>query len=153
MNKLRTAALRIRASQRQQLVRVEFLDPRFFRYSKRQFAPLAISAQYLRDSTITRFFRSTIDRGTFGVVQRLDAKGNPIDVLGNRVGQPTIDRVGFNIETQRILSQKSHSIIFFRYSYEDVRLRNIDILLRKDILHPNEIVRLSRFGTSFVYDP
>src|SRR5207249_917287 len=92
------------------------------------------------------------DRGTFGVVQRLDAKGKPIDVLGNRVGQPTIDRVGFNIETQRVLSQKSHSIVFFRYSYEDVRLRNIDSLLIKDILQPDEIVRLSRFGTSFVYD-
>src|SRR5205807_2399540 len=142
----------LRASQRQQLLRFEFLDPRFFRYGKRQFAPLAISAQYLRDSTITRFFRSTIDRGTFGVVQRLDAKGNPIDVLGNRVGQPTIDRVGFNIETQRDLSQKSHSIVFFRYSYEDVRLRNINSLLIKDILQPDEIVRLSRFGTSFVYD-
>ncbi len=152
MNRLRSAAIRLRASQRQQLLRFEFLDPRFFRYGKRQFAPLAISAQYLRDSTITRFFRSTIDRGTFGVVQRLDAKGNPIDVLGNRVGQPTIDRVGFNIETQRVLSQKSHSIVFFRYSYEDVRLRNIDSLLIKDILQPDEIVRLSRFGTSFVYD-
>ncbi len=75
MNRLRQAAIRIRASQRQQLIRVEFLDPRFFQYGKRQFAPLAISAQYLRDSTITRFFRSTIDRGTFGIVQRLDADG------------------------------------------------------------------------------
>jgi len=33
-----------------------------------------------------------------------------------------------------------------------VRLRNIDSLLIKDILQPDEIVRLSRFGTSFVYD-
>jgi outer membrane protein insertion porin family len=152
MNKLRTAALRIRASQRQQLVRVEFLDPRFFHYSKRQFAPLGISAQYLRDSTITRFFRSTIDRGTFGVVQRFDAKGNPIDQFGNRVGQPTIDRLTLGIETQRVLSQKSHSIVFFRYNYEDVRLRNIESLLIKDILRQDEVVRLSRFGTSFVYD-
>src|SRR2546423_1756558 len=152
MNKLRTAALRIRASQRQQLVRVEFLDPRFFHYSKRQFAPLGISAQYLRDSTITRIFRSTIDRGTFGVVQRFDEKGNPIDQFGNRVGQPTIDRLTLGIETQRVLSQKSHSIIFFRYNYEDVRLRNIESLLVKDILRQDEVVRLSRFGTSFVYD-
>jgi len=67
MNKLRQGAIRVRASQRQQLVRFEFLDPRFTRYGTRQFAPLAISVQYLRDSTITRFFRSTIDRGTFGV--------------------------------------------------------------------------------------
>jgi outer membrane protein insertion porin family len=152
MNKLRQGAIRIRASQRQQLIRFEFLDPRFARYGKKQFAPLAISAQYLRDSTITRFFRSTIDRGTFGVVQRLDEKGKPIDVLGNRVGQPTIDRVTFSVETQRVLSQKSHSIVFLRYNYEDVRLRNIESLLIRDILQPDAVVRLSRFGTSFVYD-
>jgi outer membrane protein insertion porin family len=152
MNKLRQGAIRIRASQRQQLIRFEFLDPRFARYGKKQFAPLAISAQYLRDSTITRFFRSTIDRGTFGVVQRLDEKGNPIDVLGNRVGQPTIDRITLSVETQRVLSQKSHSIVFFRYNYEDVRLRNLDSLLIQDILLQDAVVRLSRFGSSFVYD-
>ena len=152
MNKLRQGAIRIRASQRQQLLRVEFLDPRFFQYGKRQFAPLGISAQYLRDSTITRFFRSTIDRGTFGIVQRLDNKGNPIDQFGNRVSEPTIDRLTFGIETQRVLSQKSHSIVFFRYNYEDVRLRNLDSLLIKDILRQDAVVRLSRFGTSFVYD-
>jgi outer membrane protein insertion porin family len=152
MNKLRQGAIRIRASQRQELVRFEFLDPRFAKYGKKQFAPLALSAQYLRDSTITRFFRSTIDRGTFGIVQRLDAKGNPIDVLGNRVGEPTIDRLTFGIETQRVISQKNHSLIFFRYNYEDVRLRNIESLLIQDILEPDRIVRLSRFGTSFVYD-
>jgi outer membrane protein insertion porin family len=152
MNKLRQGAIRIRASQRQQLLRVEFLDPRFFQYGKRQFAPLAISAQYLRDSTITRFFRSTIDRGTFGIVQRLDAKGNPIDQFGKRTGQPTIDRLTFGVETQRVLSQKSHSIVFLRYNYEDVRLRNIESLLIKDILRQDEVVRLSRFGTSFVVD-
>ena len=152
MNKLRQGAIRIRASQRQQLIRFEFLDPRFARYGKKQFAPLAISAQYLRDSTITRFFRSTIDRGTFGIVQRLDEKGNPIDVLGNRVGQPTINRLTFSIETQRVLSQKSHSIVFLRYNYEDVRLRNTESLLIRDILRPDEVVRLSRFGASLVYD-
>ena len=152
MNRLRQGAIRLRASQRQQLVRFEFLDPRFTRYGTRQFAPLALSVQYLRDSTITRFFRSTIDRGTFGVVQRLDAKGNPIDVLGNRVGEPTINRFTFSVETQRVLSQKNHSIVFFRYNYEDVRLRNIESLLIKDILVPDQVVRLSRFGVSFVYD-
>jgi len=152
MNKLRQGAIRIRASQRQQLIRFEFLDPRFARYGKKQFAPLALSAQYLRDSTITRFFRSTIDRGTFGVVQRLDEKGNPIDVLGNRVGQPTIDRLTLSVETQRVLSQKLHSIVFLRYNYEDVRLRNLESLLIKDILRPDEVVRLSRFGASFVVD-
>jgi outer membrane protein insertion porin family len=152
MNKLRTAAIRLRGSQRQQIVRLEFLDPRFARYRKDQFAPLALSLQYFRDSTITRFFRSTIDRGTFGIVQRLDADGNPIDVLGNRVGEPEIDRLTFTAETQRILSQQRHSILFLRYTYEDVRLRNIESLLLKDILLPDRVVRMSRFGTSFVVD-
>ncbi len=152
MNKLRQGAIRIRASQRQELIRFEFLDPRYFHYGKKQFAPLALSAQYLRDSTITRFFRSTIDRGTFGVVQRLDAKGNPLDVLGNRVGQPTIDRLTFSVETQRVLSQKLHSIFFLRYNYEDVRLRNIESLVIQPILQPDQVVRLSGFGTSFVID-
>src|SRR5205807_6330507 len=152
MNKLRQGAIRLRASPRQQLIRFEFLDPRYFHYGKRQYAPLALSAQFLRDSTITRFFRSTIDRGTFGIVQRLDAKGNPIDVLGVKSGKPEIDRFTFRIETQRVLSQRRHSIVFFNYNYEDVRLRNIDSLLIRDILQPDEIVRLSRFGTSFVYD-
>jgi outer membrane protein insertion porin family len=152
MNKLRQGAIRVRASQRQQLIRFEFLDPRYFHYGKRQFSPLALSAQYLRDSTITRFFRSTIDRGTFGVVQRLDAKGNPIDVLGNRVGQPTIDRVTLGVETQRVLSQKSHSLLFLRYFYEDVRLRKIESLLIQPILQPDQVVRLSGVGASFVVD-
>lgn len=152
MNKLRTAAIRLRGSQRQQIVRLEFLDPRFARYRKDQFAPLALSLQYFRDSTITRFFRSTIDRGTFGIVQRLDADGKPIDVLGNRVGEPEIDRLTFTAETQRVLSQQRHSILFLRYTYEDVRLRNIESLLLKDILIPDQVVRMSRFGTSFVVD-
>jgi outer membrane protein insertion porin family len=152
MNKLRQGAIRLRVSQRQQLIRFEFLDPRYLRYGKRQFAPLAISAQYLRDSTITRFFRSTIDRGTFGITQRLDANGNPVDVLGNPVGEPTINRLTFNIETQRVLSQKSHSLLFLRYFYEDVRLRNIQSLLIQPILLPDQVVRLSGFGASFVYD-
>jgi outer membrane protein insertion porin family len=152
MNKLRQGAIRIRASQRQELIRFEFLDPRYFHYGKNQFSPLALSAQYVRDSTITRFFRSTIDRGTFGVVQRLDAKGKPLDVLGNRTGQPTIDRLTFSIETQRVLSQKSHSIFFLRYNYEDVRLRNIESLVIQPILQPDQVVRLSGLGASFVVD-
>jgi len=134
------------------LLRFEYLDPRFAHYGQKQFAPLALSLQYSRDSTITRFFRSTIDRGTFGIVQRLDAKGNPIDVFGQKVGQPEIDRFTFNAETQRVLSQRNHSIVFARYSYEDVRLRNIESLLIKDILRPDEVVRISRVGASFVYD-
>ena len=152
MNKLRQGAIRIRASQRQQLLRFEFIDPRYFHYGKKQFSPLALSAQYLRDSTITRFFRSTIDRGTSGVVQRLDAKGNPIDVFGVRTGQPTIDRLTFSLETQRVLSQKSHSLLSLNYKYEDVRLRNIQSLLIQPILQPDEVVRLSGPGASFVID-
>ena len=152
MNKLRQGAIRIRASQRQQLIRFEFLDPRYARYGKKQFAPLAISAQYLRDSTITRFFRSTIDRGTGGIVQRLDADGKPVDQFGNRTGEPTIDRLTFGIETQRVLSQRLHSIVFLRYNYEDVRLRNIESLLIQPILQPDQVVRLSGFGASFVVD-
>ncbi|HEX5705062.1 MAG TPA: POTRA domain-containing protein [Pyrinomonadaceae bacterium] len=152
MNKLRTAAVRLRGSQRQQIVRFEFLDPRFARYRKDQFAPLALSLQYFRDSTITRFFRSTIDRGTFGIVQRLDEDGNPIDQFGNPAGEPEIDRLTFTAETQRVLSQKRHSILFLRYVYEDVRLRNIESLLLKDVLRPDQVVRMSRFGTSFVMD-
>jgi outer membrane protein insertion porin family len=151
-NKLRQAAIRIRASQRQELIRFEFIDPRYFHYGKRQFSPLALSAQYLRDSTITRFFRSTIDRGTFGVVQRLDEKGRPLDVLGNRTGQPTIDRLTFSVETQRVLSQRLHSILFVRYNYEDVRLRNIESLVIEPILRPDQVVRLSGMGASFVVD-
>jgi outer membrane protein insertion porin family len=152
MNKLRQGAIRVRASQRQQLVRFEFLDPRYFRYGKNHFSPLAISAQYLRDSTITRFFRSTIDRGTFGIVQRLDAEGKPIDRFGFRVGDPIIDRLTLGIETQRVLSQKKHSLLFLRYNYEDVRLRNIQSLLIEPILRPDQVVRLSGFGASFVVD-
>jgi outer membrane protein insertion porin family len=152
MNKLRQGRIRVRASQRQQLVRFEFLDPRYFQYGKKQFSPLALSAQYLRDSTITRFFRSTIDKGTFGIVQRLDAEGNPIDEFGNRVGEPTIDRLTFSVETQRVLSQKLHSILFLRYNYEDVRLRNIESLLLQPVLQPDQVVRLSGPGASFVID-
>jgi outer membrane protein insertion porin family len=152
MNRLRQAAMRIRASQRQQLVRFELLDPRFLQYGNRQFAPLAVSLQYLRDSSITRFFRSTIDKGTNGIVQRLDEDGNPVDQFGNRAGEPTVNRFTFGVETQRVLSQKSHSIIFLRYNYEDVRLRNIESLLLQPILQPDQVVRLSGPGVSFVYD-
>ena len=57
MNRLRHGAMRLRGSRLQQLVRLEYLDPRFARYNKTQFAPLAASVEYQRDSTITRFFR------------------------------------------------------------------------------------------------
>lgn len=152
MNKLRQAAVRLRASRQQQRVRLEYLDPRFKRYGERSFAPLALSLEYQRDSTVTRFFRSSIDRGTMGIVQRVDVDGNPLDEFGLRVHEPTINRFTAQIETQRILSPKTHSILFARYSYEDVRLFNLQSLLVKPILQPDRAVRLSRFGVSYVRD-
>ena len=129
MNRLRHGAMRLRASGRQQLVRLEYLDPRFARYNKYDFAPLAASVEYQRDSTITRFFRSAIDRGTMGIVQRLDEDGNPIDIFGNQVNEPTINRFTAAIETQRVLDRRTRTIIFGRYSYEDVRLFNLESLV------------------------
>jgi outer membrane protein insertion porin family len=151
-NSLEQAALRVRMSQRQQLVRLEFLDPRFFKYRKRDYAPLGLSAQYLRDSSITRFFRSTIDQGTNGIVQRLDENGNPVDRFGQPAGIPTINRFILTAETQRVMSRKLHSLLFARYNYEDVRLKNIDSLLIEPILRPDAVVRLSGPGMSFVID-
>ena len=151
-NKLRQGAMRLRVSSRQQSVRFEYIDPHFASYGARQFAPLTISAEYRRDSTVTRFFRSTIDRGTFGIVQRLDAKGNPIDEFGVKTGQPTINRFTLSVDTQRVLSQKTRTIVFARYAYDDVRLFNLESLVIKDILLPDRAVRLSRFGASLVRD-
>ena len=152
MNRLRQGAMRLRASRRQQLVRLEYFDPRFARYNKIQFAPLAASVEYQRDSTITRFFRSAIDRGTMGIVQRLDEDGNPIDIFGNQVNEPTINRFTATVETQRVLDRRTHSIIFGRFSYEDVRLFNLDSLVVRPILEPDRKIRLARFGVSFVRD-
>jgi outer membrane protein insertion porin family len=157
---LRQGAARLRASRRQQLLRLEYFDPRFRQYGEQKFAPLAISLQYLRDSTITRFFRSTIDRGNFGIVQRLDEEGKPIDELGNRTGEPTINRLTFNVETQRDFElelgprgqQLKRSTLFLRYSYEDVRLFNISSLLIAPLLRPDRAIRLSRLGAAFARD-
>jgi len=151
-NKLRQGTMRLRASGRQQLVRLEYLDPRFARYNKTEFAPLALSLEYQRDSTITRFFRSAIDRGTQGIVQRLDEDGNPIDIFGNQVNEPTINRFTAAIESQRVLDRKTRTIIFGRYSYEDVRLYNLESLVVQPILQPDDKVRLSKLGVSFVRD-
>jgi outer membrane protein assembly factor BamA len=152
MNRLRHGAIRLRVSRLQQLIRLEYLDPKFKRYQKRNFAPLALTGQYQRDSTVTRFFRSAIDRGTFGIVQRVDEDGNPIDEFGMHVKEPTINRLTVALETQRILDQKTHTIVFARYSYEDVRLFNLESLLVRPILEPDSAVRLSRFGASLVRD-
>ncbi|HEX8128830.1 MAG TPA: POTRA domain-containing protein [Pyrinomonadaceae bacterium] len=149
---LRQGALRTRASRRQQLLRLEYFDPRFRTYGRQRFSPLTVSAQYQRDVNVTRFFRSTIDRGNFGVVQRLDEEGRPIDEFGERTGEPTINRFTFNIETQRVIQQRSRTILFLRYNYEDVRLFNIQSLLVAPILRPDKAVRLSRFGATFTRD-
>ncbi|HZH91799.1 MAG TPA: POTRA domain-containing protein [Pyrinomonadaceae bacterium] len=149
---LRQGALRTRASRRQQLLRLEYFDPRFRTYARQRFSPLTVSAQYQRDVNVTRFFRSTIDRGNFGVVQRLDEEGRPIDEFGERTGEPTINRFTFNIETQRVIEQRTRTILFLRYNYEDVRLFNIQSLLVAPILRPDKAVRLSRFGATFTRD-
>jgi outer membrane protein assembly complex protein YaeT len=149
---LRQGALRTRASRRQQLFRLEYFDPRFRTYGRQRFSPLTISAQYQRDINVTRFFRSTIDRGNFGIVQRLNEEGNPIDEFGEQVGEPTINRFTFNIETQRVIQQRSRTILFLRYNYEDVRLLNIQSLLVAPILRPDRAVRLSRFGATLARD-
>jgi outer membrane protein insertion porin family len=157
---LRQGAVRLRASARQQILRLEYFDPRFRSYGDKRFAPLAISLQYQRDSTITRFFRSTIDKGNFGIVQRLDEEGKPIDEFGMRTGEPTINRLTFNIETQRDFEislgprgeQIKRSTLFLRYSYEDVRLFNINSLLIQRLLQPDRAIRLSRLGAAFARD-
>jgi outer membrane protein insertion porin family len=152
MNTLRQGAMRIRASSRRQLVRFEYLDPRFVRYNKTQFAPFAASVEYQRDTTITRFFRSAIDRGTMGIVQRVDENGNAIDIFGMQVNEPTINRFTAAVETQRVIDEKSRTIVFGRYSYEDVRLYNLESLVVRPILEPDRKVRLSRIGAALVRD-
>lgn len=143
---------RVKVSQRQQLVQFDFIHPRFLRDGEKRFAPLTLSAQYQRDTTVTRFFRSTFDKGTFGIVQRLDAKGNPIDQFGAGVGSPTINRLALTAETSRTISRRDRSILFFRYRFEDVRLFKIGSLLIKDLLQPDATTRISGFGATFVRD-
>ena len=64
---LQQGGARIRVSRLQQLGQIDFINPRFLRDGKNadgtiRFAPLTFTAQYQRDSTVTRFFRSTFDR-------------------------------------------------------------------------------------------
>jgi outer membrane protein insertion porin family len=157
---LRQGAFRSRFSRLQQLVRFEYFDPRFRRYGEKSFAPLSLSLQYQRDTSVTRFFRSTIDRGSRGIVQRFDEEGNLIDEFGQPVGAPSINRLSFTAETQRDLelelspsgAVRRRSTIFLRYNYEDVRLFNIGSLLIAPLLRPDQAIRLSRFGASFARD-
>jgi len=144
---------RIRWSQRQQLVQFDFINPRFIPDAgKGRFAPLTFSLAYQRDSTVTRFFRSAFDKGTFGIVQRVDENGNPIDEFGNPAGDPTINRFSFTAETNRTINREQRSVLFLRYRYEDVRLFNIDSLLIKNLLLPDQKIRISGFGATFVRD-
>ncbi len=151
-NKLQQGGARVRWSSRQQLVQFDFINPFFLKDGKNRFAPLSITVQYQRDTTVTRFFRSTIDKGLFGIVQRIDANGQPIDEFGATISDPTINRFSITAETQRTINLKSRSLLFARYRYEDVRLFNIDSLLIKDILRPDAKVRISGFGATFVRD-
>jgi outer membrane protein assembly complex protein YaeT len=158
--KLRQGAIRTRFSRLQQLARFEYTDPRFRRYGAKNFAPLTVSLQYQRDTSVTRFFRSTIDQGTNGIVQRFDSDGNLIDEFGQSVKGPSINRFTFNLETQRDLelertpsgAQRKRTTLFLRYNYEDVRLFNIGSLLISNVLRPDQAVRLSRFGASLARD-
>lgn len=143
---------RVKFSQRQQLVQFDFINPRFIPDGVKRFAPLTLSVQYQRDSTVTRFFRSAFDQGTFGIVQRVDANGDPIDQFGSAAGSPTINRLALTAETSRTISRKNRSIFFARARFEDVRLVNIDSLLIKDLLLPDSRTRISGFGVTFVRD-
>ena len=154
---LQQGGARIRASRLQQLGQIDFINPRFWRDGKNtdgtiRFSPLTFSAQYQRDSTVTRFFRSAFDEGTFGIVQRVDEDGNPIDEFGNETGDPTINRLTLSAETRRTISVKNRSFLFVRYKFEDVRLFNIESLLIKDLLEPDSRIRTSGFGATFVRD-
>ncbi len=157
LGKLLQGGARIRASQRQQLAQFDLINPRFLKDGRNadgsiRFAPLTLSAQYQRDSTVTRFFRSTFDRGTGGIVQRVDADGNPIDEFGGNAGDPTINRLTLSAETSRTISRRYRSFLFARFRFEDVRLRNFESLLVKDLLRPDSKIRTSGFGTNFVFD-
>ncbi|QQS40559.1 MAG: BamA/TamA family outer membrane protein [Acidobacteriota bacterium] len=147
----------VRLSQRRQLVQFDYVNPRFLsdgvdENGKKRFAPITFSAQYQRDSTVTRFFRSTFDEGTFGIVQRVDEDGNPIDEFGNSTGDPTINNFSLSAETNRTLSRKDRTIFFLRYRFEDVRLFNFESLLIRELLRPDSKIRISGFTATFVRD-
>lgn len=152
MGRLWQAGARLQMSQRQQLAQLDFLNPRFISDGKKRFAPLTLTASYLRDSTVTRFFRSAFDQGTFGIVQRVDENGNPIDEFGNPTGDPTLNRLTLSAETNRTISRKNRSMLYVRYRFEDVRLYNIESLLIKELLEPDARIRISGFGVTFVRD-
>ncbi|MCO6510440.1 MAG: BamA/TamA family outer membrane protein [Aridibacter famidurans] len=147
----------VRLSQKRQLFQVDYFNPRFFfdgrdENDKKRFSPLTISLQYQRDSTVTRFFRSTFDQGTFGIVQRVDEDGNPIDEFGNTTGDPTINNLSVSAETNLTVSRKDRAILFVKYRFEDVRLFNFESLLIEQLLRPDSKIRISGFTATFVRD-
>lgn len=144
--------VRFRGSPRQQLFQIDFVNPRFIPDGDKRFAPLTITAQYQRDSTVTRFFRSAFDKGAFGIVQRINEEGNPIDDFGAETSSPTINRLTFTAETSRTISRKTRSILFARYKFEDVRIFNVESLLIKNLLRPDSRVRTSGISLTFVRD-
>ena len=155
--RLQQGGARVRWSRFRQLVQADFINPRFLRDGNdpegaRRYSPLTVTAQYQRDSTVTRFFRSAFDEGTFGIVQRLDQNGDPIDEFGQETGSPTINRLSISAETSRTLSFKDRSILFVRYRFEDVQLSNIESLLIRDLLRPDARIRTSGIGFNFVRD-
>jgi len=150
--KLWQGGARVRLSRRRQLVQLDFVDPRFISDGNKTFAPLTLTASYQRDSTVTRFFRSEFDKGTNGIVQRIDEDGNPIDEFGNAKGSPTLNRLTISAETNKTISRKDRSILFVKYRFEDVRLYNVDSLLIKDLLIPDKKIRISGFGATFARD-
>ena len=152
LGRLYQGGARIQMSQRQQLVQLNFTNPRFMLERDGRFAPLTFTAQYLRDTGVTRFFRTTLDKGAMGIVQRLDEEGNPIDEFGAKTGAPSINRLSFNLETSRTISRRSRSLLFVRYRYEDVRIFNTASLLVAPLLQPDRIVRISGVGATFARD-
>ncbi len=155
--KLQQGGARVRASRLQQNVQIDYINPRFLNDGKTEggairYSPLTFTAQYQRDSTVTRFFRSTFDKGTFGIVQRVDVEGNPIDEFGAETSDPTINRLTLSAETSRTISRSNRSILFVRYKFEDVRLFNIESLLIKELLRPDSRIRTSGLGANFVFD-
>lgn len=155
--RLQQGGARVRVSQTQQLVQLDFIDPRFLNDGKTdkgiiRFAPLKITALFQRDATVTRFFRSAFDQGTFGIVQRIDEDGNPIDTFGIKTGDPIIQRISFSVETSRTISTRRRSLLFANYKFEQVNLLNIDSLLISNLLRPDSNIRTSGFGLNFVMD-
>lgn len=150
--KLQQGDARVQMSRLQQLVQIDYLNPRFMPDGKNRFAPLIFTAQYQRDSTVTRFFRTSFDKGTGGIVQRVDDEGNPIDEFGAETGSPTINRFTLSAETSRTISRKYRSLLFVRYKYEDVRLFKIESLLIRNLLEPDRKIRTSGLGANFVFD-